>query len=536
VKEKLPLFALSAASCVATALVPGLLITNAQRLPLLQRLGNALVSYVVYLGQMLFPAGLAAPYPNPPNGQPLWKVCLAFVLLAAITGGVLLWRKKRPCLLAGWLWYLGMLLPVIGIIQISPDAAHADRYTYLPGIGLALAGTWAAADWSAGWKLGRMALGGLMIGAMGALMVCAHIQTSYWKDDASLWRRALACTSGNYVADYNLAHGLANHGQLGDAIALYRQALQIRPDLPQPRYNLANALFKQGNLDEAIAEYRRTLEIEPEHLEARYNLGAVLATKGQFEAAIAQYQKVLAIQSGYRDVHYNLGQIFLKQGKLDEAVVQFNKALEIKPDDAEFRNGLGKALLLKSDFAGAMACFDKTTPLSPDPLARWDNLGDNFLEKEDWAAAIACYQHALKINPRSADACASLGMAFFKKGAAREAIDSWQQALAINPGQISVLNNLAWLLATAADTSLRDGAKAVALATQASQLSGGGNPVMLHTLAVAYAQEGSYTLAMDTARRALQLAVEQKKDALAATLQKEIKLYQTNTPPRNPPQ
>ncbi len=143
VKEKIPLFALAAGSCVAAALVPGLVVMDAHRLPLFERLGNAAVSYAVYLGQTVFPVGLAIPYPNPPNGQPLWKVCLAFVLLAAVTAGVTVWRKKRPCLLVGWLWYLGMLVPVIGIMQISPDANHADRYTYLPGIGLAMAGTWA---------------------------------------------------------------------------------------------------------------------------------------------------------------------------------------------------------------------------------------------------------------------------------------------------------------------------------------------------------------------------------------------------------
>ena len=177
VKEKIPLFVLAAGSCVTTALVPSLVVTDASRLPLLERLGNALVSYGVYLWQMVYPAGLAAPYPNPPNGQPLWKVCLAFVLLAGISAGVILCRNKRPFLLTGWLWYLGMLFPVIGIIQISPDASHADRYTYLPGIGLAIAAIWAAADGSAGWKHRRLALGGLMMAVVGALMVRGHIQS-----------------------------------------------------------------------------------------------------------------------------------------------------------------------------------------------------------------------------------------------------------------------------------------------------------------------------------------------------------------------
>jgi tetratricopeptide (TPR) repeat protein len=183
-----------------------------------------------------------------------------------------------------------------------------------------------------------------------------------------------------------------------------------------------------------------------------------------------------------------------------------------------------------------MACFEKTTTLDPDPLTRWQSLGNAFLQKEDLDLAIVCFRQAIRIKPRSAEACANLGMAFFKKGAIKEAIGSWQQALEIKPDQLYVQNNLAWLLATTADTSLRNGTKAVALATHANQLSGGGNPAILHTLAVAYAEEGSYGLATGAARRALELAMTQKKASLAATLQKEIKLYEANTPPRNPSQ
>ena len=536
VKEKIPLLALSAGACAAAALVPGLVVMDAHRLPLLERIGNAVVSYAIYLGQMVFPVGLAIPYPNPPNGQPIGKVCLAFVLLAAISAGVVVWRKKRPCLLAGWLWYLGMLVPVIGIIQISPDASHADRYTYLPGIGLAMAVTWAVADASAGWRYRRVVLGGLMMAVIGALTVCAHSQTSYWKDDESLWRRALACTSGNYVAEHNLGNALVKHGKLDDAIEHFQKALVIQPGLAEPRYNLANALFKQGNLEEAAAQYRKLLEIQPGNAEAFNNLGNALAMQGDNEAAIAQYQKALEIQPRYGDAHYNLAQVLLQQGKLDAAIVQYRKSLETEPYNAEAQSGLGKALFLKADFDGAMACFDKAAALGPDPVAGWRKLGDDFLQKEDWQIAIACYQRAVKINPRDAEAAAGLGMACFKKGEAKEAIASWRHALAIYSGQISVLNNLAWLLATTSDPSLRNGTEAVALATQASQASGGGNPVILHTLAVAYAAEGNYRLAAATARRALQLAVGQKKDTLAATLQQEVKLYEASTPPGNAPQ
>jgi tetratricopeptide (TPR) repeat protein len=566
VKEKIPLMLLSAGSCIATASVSEK-IGEADRVPVLARIGNAVVSYVVYLRQMVFPAGLANLYPYPHNGPPIWRVCVALAVLAAVTAGVVACRQKRPFLLVGWLWYLGMLAPAIGIVQIS-YYAHADRYTYLPGIGLAMAGTWAVAELSAGWKHRRVVLGSLMMAVMGALTVCGHIQTSYWKDGESLWTHTLACTSDNFIAHLDLGDLLRLRGKLDEAAAQYRQALAIAPDNVETLNNLGNVLAMKGQeaaamaqyqkalairpgfadthvnlgnllmpgrLDEAIAEYRKALAIAPDSVEILNNLGKALAMKGEDAAAIAQYQKALAIQPGYANAHFNLGNRLLKLGRLEEAAAQYRKVLEIQPDDAEARNKLGKALLLKGDVDGAMACFEKTTAMSPDPLSRWFKLGNGFLQKEDWDTAMVCYRQALKINPRSADACANLGMACFKKGENKEAIDSWQQALAINPDQLYVQNNLARLLATTPDPSLRNGPKAIALATQANHLSGGGNPVILQTLAVAYAQAGSYGLAADTARRALELAVAQNKDALAAALQKEIKFYETNAPPPNAP-
>jgi tetratricopeptide (TPR) repeat protein len=398
VLEKLPLLALSAAACFVTLGAQHEDIKSAGTFALPHRFENALASCSIYLGQMVWPAGLAVLYPFPQNGPPTWEVALAGVLLASLSAGAWGWRRTHPWLLVGWVWYLVMLLPVLGIILVGGQA-HADRFTYLPGIGLAMAVTWAVADLSAGWKHRRVALGGLMMAAIGALIICGHIQASYWKDSESLWTRALACTSSNAIA----------------------------------HYNLGNDLLKRGKLDDAIVQYQETLEIRP----------------------------------GLSPAHYNLGNAFLKHGQLDEAIV--------------------------------------------------------------------CYRQTLKINPRSDDACANLGLAFLRKGETKEAIDCWGQALAINPGQITVQNNLAWLLATTSDTALRNGTRAIALATQANQLSEGGNPVILHTLAAAYAEEGGYGLAMSTARRALELALAQKQDALAATLRKEIKLYESNTPLRNAP-
>jgi protein O-mannosyl-transferase len=530
IREKIPLFALSVAACVTATLMPGLIAPDP--IPFLERTGNALVSYVVYLQQMIFPARLASPYPFTPD-QPIWIVCLAAVLLAAISAWVVACRDKRPFALMGWLWYLGMLFPVIGIIQISSDAAHADRYTYLPEIGLALAGTWALADWSAQWKYRTVILGGLMTAVIGTLIGLGHAQTSYWRDGETLWKRALACTTGNPVAHYNLGIILLLRGDQDDATAEFRKAVAIKPDYVAALNNLGGNLVAKGSNVEAIVQFRKALEIDPNYEMAHYNLGHAFAAEGRLDEAIAQYRKALEIKPDYANAHYGLGTALFAEKKWEESIAQLRAALETKPDLPETRYTLAKALLRTGAYDEAMVCWEKTISLGPDPLARWKNLGNDFLQKNNLEEAIACYRRASSIDPRSADARAYLGLALFKNGQTKEAIDCWQQTLEIQPDLTNIRNNLAWLLATTPEASLRNGAKATAEAEQANRTSGGADPGILRTLAAAYAEAGRYGDATATARRGLEFAVSQKNDSLTAKLRQEIKLYESGTPMRD---
>jgi tetratricopeptide (TPR) repeat protein len=497
VLEKIPLFVLAVGLCAA-AIASGVKVKGVDRLPFFERIGNAPVSYVVYLWQMAFPSGLAIPYPYVPSGQMHLQVCLASVALAAITAGVVAWRKKHPWLLMGWLWYVGMLVPVIGIIQISPDAAHADRYTYLPEIGLAIAVTWVVAEWSTGWKFRRAVLGGLMTAIIAALMACAFIQTSYWNSDESLWSHTLAVTSSNSVAHNYLAAALLQKGDTDGAMAHLQQALAIQPDYVEGRNVLGNALFQKGQVDEAILQFQRALAIEPDYAMVHYNLGNALFEKGQVDEAIAHFQKALAIQPDFAEAHNNLGNALFQKGRVDEAVIQLQKALVGNPDIADAHNNLGAALLQKG---------------------RVDE-------------AIAQCQKALAIQPDYAAARINLGAALMQAGRMAEALGEYWKVLETQPENMDALNNLAWALATGPQATLRDGVSAVALAQKAVRLSGGENPRMLRTLAAADAEAGRFAEAAETARQALQLASGQKNDALAATLQKELELYQMNTPMR----
>jgi tetratricopeptide (TPR) repeat protein len=438
VAEKIPLFILTIGSCVATALVPEKL-TNGQ-LPFGLRMENVVVSYVTYLWQMIHPLELACVYPNPVNHLPLWQVAGALGLLLAISGAVWAVRRTQPGFVVGWLWYLGMMVPVIGLVQIS-YYAHADRYTYLPQIGLYLLLTWGAANLCASWRYRRVALGGGSAIILMTLMVCARTQTAYWRNSELLWTHALACTSGNYIAHDNLANALPQK-EVDQAIAHYQEALLIKPNYAEAHNNLANALLQKGKMDEAIAHCQQALLIKPDYAEAHINLGIALLQKGDADEAITQFQTALQIKPDYAEAHYNLGNALLQKGQADDAIPQYQTALQINPGYAEAHHNLGSALLQKGRPDEAIAQYQMALQIKPDYAGAWYNLGNALLQKGNVDEAIAHYQQALQINPSNAEAHNILGNTLLSKGRVDEAIVHYQQALQISPDNAEAHNNL----------------------------------------------------------------------------------------------
>jgi tetratricopeptide (TPR) repeat protein len=411
VVEKIPLLVLALTAAVITLIAQGETVAyGEQRLPLAWRLSNGLVSYVAYIGKMLWPAKLAVFYPHTVDRLPLWQAAAAFLFVAGMTALSFVFRRTRPYVFVGWLWYLICLLPVIGVIQVGLQG-RADRYTYLPQIGLYLAATWLVADFASASKKQRRILIGAATIIVAALAWQSWRQTSYWRNTETLWSHALAISADNDIAHYNMAELLLERGQLDEAISHYEKALQARPDDSERQYHLsaallhnglANALMRKGRADEALAHYRKAVELRDDFADAHSNLAAILAEKGQTAEAIAQYEKAVALPPEDADSHLSLASILLQTGRDDEAVAHCRRALQIAPHSIAALNALAWALATGQTFSGksgeeAIALAQKADQLSGGKNAVvLRTLAASYAKSKRFPEAISAAQRALR--------------------------------------------------------------------------------------------------------------------------------------------
>ena len=396
VLEKVPWLALVLISCVLTVWAQHEALVSIERLPLWWRLGNALTSCLAYVGQFFYPAGLAVYYPHMGLELAIGKVIAAVLVLLGITGAALVCRRRCPYWFVGWFWYLVMLVPVIGLVQVGAQTM-ADRYTYLPQIGLCMALVWGGADVCQSWPYRRGAFGIASALLLAILLGCAWRQTSFWCDNETLWTHTLACTMGNSVAHYNMGVDLAHQGRLDEAMAHYQKTLEIKPDSAEAHNNLGAVFARLDRIDEAMAHYQKALEIKPDYAEAHYNLGAAFARLDRFDEAMAQYQKALEIEPAYAEAHYNLGNALANRGRIDEAMAQYRKALEIKPDYVEALNNLGTAFARLGRFDEAIARYRKVVEIRPGLAEVHYDLGYALANRGRIDEAVAHYRKALDL-------------------------------------------------------------------------------------------------------------------------------------------
>jgi protein O-mannosyl-transferase len=411
VREKIPFFVLVALGGVVAFVVQQRsgAFEAGENLPLGARLGNALVSYVRYWGKLFWPADLAVVYPHP--GQwPLAKVLLAGALIFGISA--LFWarRQRYPCLLMGWLWYCGTLVPVIQIVQTGSHAM-ADRYTYLPALGGLILATWGAYELTRGWRFQRLALrvaGGVTIFMCLAL---ARQQLGYWRDSEALFRHALAVTENNDDAHNGLGIALDQKGQMEEAIHQFREAIRLKPRYASAYCNLGIALNKNGQVDEAIRQFQQAILLKPNQAGAHYGLGIVLSRKGQMDEAIRELREAIRLKPGYAEAYNELGIALSRNGQLEDAIPKFQEAARLRADYAEADFNLGLALGMKGRTDEAIRAFEAALRAKPAYPEAHNYLGSAFYKQGRIAEAIREFQAALRLKPDYAEAQRNLDTA-----------------------------------------------------------------------------------------------------------------------------
>ena len=342
--EKIPLLVLSFASCIATLAVQRHFISPIGHLSLLERLGNATVAIVIYLRQFVWPFSLSVFYPHPRHTLSVIQVSTAVLFLLAASAAAFMYRQKFPYFLTGWFWFLGMLVPVSCIVQVG-EQAHADRYTYLPQIGLYILATWFVAGTVSLWRYKRVVVGTAMASAIMLLTWTAWKQTTFWRDGRTLWIHALAVNAQNDTAHVSLCDLDLRENRHEDAIAHARKAVEIRPDSTDAHSRLGIALSAIGQDAEARIEFQKVLDTHQVRPRVHYNSGTLLLKSGHLDEAIAEFQKELQIQPEFVEAHNNLGIAFEQQGKPDDALTQFQKAAELDPRLLKVHHNIATILL-----------------------------------------------------------------------------------------------------------------------------------------------------------------------------------------------
>jgi Flp pilus assembly protein TadD len=278
--------------------------------PLGVRIANALVSYIAYLWKMIWPQGLAVYYPHPINTLPLWQSVGSAIILVFISLFVVITRRTKPYMLVGWLWYIITLIPVIGLVQVGGQAM-ADRYTYIPLIGIFIMIIWGVFDLA---QKHRTVIAVCATFVLMAMVACTHIQSGCWRDGVTLFEHTLRWTRPNHVSHMNLAVCLDRQGRYSEAIIHFRKALRLRPNTPEIHYNMAITLMNLGRPDDAISHYREAVRLNPRYAEAHYNLGLALDEKGMPRAAIRHYEQALRVQPDFVQARNNLAVAYYSIG------------------------------------------------------------------------------------------------------------------------------------------------------------------------------------------------------------------------------
>ncbi len=433
VREKALLFVLAAGSAVVTFIVQRQAgaVQSLDAFPLAVRLANVPVAYAQYVIGTIWPARLAPLYPYP-SSIPLWQSAGAAVALLAMTAVVIRSRRERPYLAAGWGWFLGTLVPVIGIIQVGSQP-YADRYMYIPAIGLFIMAAWAAKDlaaarpaWSRAWPIAGTVL---VVAAAGL----TYRQVAYWRDSVTLWERTVAVTRDNYRAYTNLGFALADDGQRNRALTAYTDAIRLNPDYANARNYLGVLLADMGDHDRAAAEYAAALKLRPRFAQAHNNLGLTRAAQDRLDDAVAEFTEALRLDPAFAPARNNLAIAYVKQGQHDKAIAEFETAVRQQPGSAESQLNLASALAAADRKREALPHFEAAARLGGDPVRTHYLWGGTLMDLGDMPGATIQFMAALAADPSFAPGAHDLGRSLALSGQLNEALQALQTAVQLDP-------------------------------------------------------------------------------------------------------
>ena len=375
IREKLPLFCLVAASVVVTYLAQSSAGTRAfVEASFPQRLSNALVSYGKYLLSVVWPRGLAVDYPFSPAGVPAWQLATAAVFLLATTAIAIREGRKRPYLITGWLWFLGTLVPVIGLVQVGVGPAMSDHFCYVPSIGVFIAIVFGLSDIAIAWRLGRVPIAAAC--AIVLLIMCSLsvIQVRRWRDSITLFQWTLSVTSNNPLVENQFGVVLNRQGKHTEAIAHFAEALRVKPDYFQALANMGWALGLQGKTGEAIEFLKRAVSVRPDSATTHVQLALALVKQKQEDEALQHFYKAAELAPNDADVRINLGLMLTRRKQFSEAATQLNEAVRLNPNSAEAHNNLGFVFLMEGRPEESLAHFSTALLLKPNFTIARDNL------------------------------------------------------------------------------------------------------------------------------------------------------------------
>jgi len=430
VVEKLPLFALSAASSVVTYLVQERTgaVSPLEYCPLGPRVANAAVSYIGYLFKAICPTHLAVFYPHPGLTLPLWQVIGAGATLGLLTIAVLWVARTKPYLAVGWFWYVITMVPVIGLVQVGAQAM-ADRYTYIPLIGVFIAAAWSLPEVSTGNKQEGIfpSSSACLLGVSGiswfvativllAFAVMTWIQVGYWRNSITLFSHAIAVTQRNDVAHYNLGVALAKLNRENKAVRHFSAAVRINPNNADAQYNLGCSLAKLGRLDEAELAFREAIRLSPQDADAHNNFANLLLQQGKLNEAEMEYRRAISLNPEDPHLRQNLVALLLKKGKIKEAVGQLAPALESNRDDPYAAFNLASLLAEQKRYAEAIPHLRRAIRLKPDYAEAHYNLGVMLQNIGNMGEALVEYQEAVRLKPKFAQPHNNIAIILFMRG------------------------------------------------------------------------------------------------------------------------